>query len=91
MPLNGELIYIVAGEKRYMLRDAKRLKDAAILTPIVDGSGLKNTLERRVIEYLHRSKLIDFQGKRVLMVCGVDRFGMAEALEECGAVVTMGI
>jgi hypothetical protein len=88
--MGGIDLYIVAGGKRYMLREAKRLKEAALLTPIVDGSGLKNTLERRVIEYLQGSKLIDFKGKRVLMVCGVDRFGMAETLEAYGAIVTYG-
>ncbi|NLT96139.1 MAG: quinate 5-dehydrogenase [Clostridia bacterium] len=88
--MGGIDLFIVAGEKRYMVRDAKRLKEAASVSPIVDGSGLKNTLERRVIEYLQKNKVIDFQGKKVLMVCGVDRFGMAEALEACGAIVTYG-
>lgn len=88
--MGGIDLYIVAGEKRYMLRDAKRLKEAAKLTPMVDGSGLKNTLERRVIEYLQDSRVLDFVGKKVLLVCGVDRFGMAEALEKSGAIVTYG-
>ncbi|MGI6225738.1 MAG: quinate 5-dehydrogenase [Peptococcales bacterium] len=88
--MGGIDLYIVAGEKRYVLRDAKRIKEAARLSPMVDGSGLKNTLERRVIEYLQESKKLDFRGKHVLLVCGVDRFGMAEALESCGAQVTYG-
>jgi len=28
------------GEKRYVIRDAKKLKEAAKITPVVDGSGL---------------------------------------------------
>jgi len=88
--MGGIDLYIVAGEKRYMLRDARRLKEAARLTPMVDGSGLKNTLERKVIEYLQESEQLDFRWKKVLLVCGVDRFGMAEALEKCGAQVTYG-
>lgn len=88
--MGGIDLYITAGDRRYILRDAKRLKEAAKITPMVDGSGLKNTLERTVIEYLQASKHLDFLDKEVLLVCGVDRFGMAEALEQNGARVTYG-
>lgn len=88
--MGGIDLFIVAGNKRYMLRDAKRLKEAAQITPMVDGSGLKNTLERKVIEYLSENLHMDFCNKKVLLVCGVDRFGMAEALERVGAKVTYG-
>jgi len=88
--MGGIDLYIVAGTKRYMLRDAKRLKEVAKITPIVDGSGLKNTLERKVIEYLTENQHIDLHNKKILLVCGVDRFGMAEALENAGAQVTYG-
>ena len=88
--MGGIDLYIVAGDKRYILRDAKRLKEAARITPMVDGSGLKNTLERKVIEYLQENLYVNFPEKKVLLVCGVDRFGMAEALENTGASVTYG-
>ena len=63
---------------------------AARVTPIVDGSGLKHTLERETIRWLQREGVIDFRGRRVLMVAGVDRFGMAEALAEAGADLLFG-
>lgn len=88
--MGGIDLYIVAGEKRYILRDAKRLKKAAKITPIVDGSGLKNTLERKTIEYIDHNLHINLCDKKVLLVCGVDRFGMAKALENVGAEVTYG-
>ncbi len=68
-----------------MIKDAVPIKEAAVKTPIVDGSGLKNTLERNVIRYISQNKIIDFENKRVLVVSAMDRFGMAEALEEAGA------
>ncbi len=37
---------------------------------MVDGSGLKDTLERHTIHYLMEKKLLDFKGKNVLLVCG---------------------
>jgi hypothetical protein len=88
--LGGTDLYICAGKKRYVIREAKRLAKAATKTPIVDGSGLKNTLERKTIKYLHEKENIDFSGKNVLLVCAVDRFGMAESFESCGAKMTYG-
>ena len=88
--MGGIDLYVWAGKKRYILRDAVSIARAAKKTPIVDGSGLKNTLERRVVRYLQDEKIIDFNGKKVLMVCGVDRFGMAEALAEAGCKMTFG-
>ncbi|MBC7325489.1 MAG: quinate 5-dehydrogenase, partial [Moorella sp. (in: Bacteria)] len=88
--LGGMDLYIRVGTRRYLLRDAARIVRAARLTPMVDGSGLKDTLERRVIAYLARENILDFRGKRVLLVSAVDRFGMAEALDAAGADLICG-
>lgn len=88
--LGGIDLYVYAGLKRYILKDAARIAKAARITPIVDGSGLKNTLERKVIEYLQKELGMPFAGKKVLMVCAVDRPGMAEALALAGAQMTFG-
>lgn len=88
--LGGIDLYLFAGKRRYILKDALRIVGAAKLTPIVDGSGLKNTLERRVIKHLASQEGLNFRGKKVLMVCGADRFGMAEAFVEEGAEMTFG-
>jgi hypothetical protein len=88
--LGGIDLYLVAGGRRYVVREAARMAAAARRTPIVDGSGLKHTLERETIRRLQREGVIDFRGRRVLMVAAVDRFGMAEALVEAGADVLFG-
>lgn len=88
--MGGIDLYVVAGKRRYILRDAVRLARAAKHTPIVDGSGLKDTLERRVVRHLQESGIVDFQGKKVLMVSSVDRFGMAEELARSGAHLILG-
>lgn len=88
--MGGIDLYIQAGRNRYVFKDARRIADAARISPIVDGSGLKNTLERKAIQYLIANGILDFQGKNVLLVCGVDRFGMAEALAGTGAQVSFG-
>lgn len=88
--LGGTDLYIYAGEKRYTFRESKEFVKAAGSTPIVDGSGLKNTLERRVVENLQKDKIIDFTNLPVLLVCGVDRFGMASALHQLKSDLVFG-
>lgn len=88
--MGGIDLFIQSGHKRYMLKDAQKIAEAAQITPIVDGSGLKNTLERRTVRQLSETGQVDFRDKRILLVCGVDRFGLAEALVEAGAQVTFG-
>jgi len=88
--LGGIDLYIYAGPKRYTFRDAEKIARAARVTPVVDGSGLKNTLERKVITYLQEELGMSFTDKKVLMVCAVDRFGMAESFCRAGADMTFG-
>jgi hypothetical protein len=88
--LGGMDLYIYAGDRRYTLREAKIVVRAAKKTPIVDGSGLKNTLERTVVDFLREQTQILDKKPRVLMMAGVDRFGMAEALDEAGCRLTFG-
>ena len=88
--LGGLDVYLYSKTKRYALRDGLKLLQLVEHTPVVDGSGLKNTLEREVIRMLANDERIPLKGKKVLMVCALDRFGMAGALEEAGAKVTYG-
>jgi hypothetical protein len=88
--LGGIDVYLYAGRHRYALRDGLRLLEAAKITPIVDGSGLKNTLERKAVAFMQDELGIDLRGKRVLMVSALDRFGMAQALVEAGADMLFG-
>jgi hypothetical protein len=88
--LGGIDVYLYAGRHRYALRDGLRLLEAAKITPIVDGSGLKNTLERGAVAFMQGDLGIDLRGKRVLMVSALDRFGMAQALVDAGADVLFG-
>ena len=88
--LGGMDLYIYAVDRRYSFRDAKRIVKAAQKTPIVDGSGLKNTLERRAIEYVARNTDIFDKPKKVLLMSAMDRLGMAQALEAAGGMMTYG-
>jgi hypothetical protein len=88
--MGGTDLYIYAGNKRYTFAESAQIATAAHKTPIVDGSGVKNTLERRVIQYLAKHEGINFKNKPVLVVCAVDRFGLAEELVANGSKVVFG-
>lgn len=88
--LGGIDVYIYAGKDRYVVRDGMKLMQAAVITPVVDGSGLKNTLERETVQYLQENTSIIKPSSRVLMVSAVDRFGMAQAFTDAGCDVIFG-
>lgn len=88
--LGGTDLYVYAGNKRYTFKESADLVANVHETPVLDGSGLKNSLERKVINELSESGRVHLRGTKVLLVCGVDRFGMAEALLENGAELTLG-
>ncbi len=88
--MGGIDLYINVAGKRYVIKDAKRLIAHAKKSPMVDGSGLKNTLERKCIMDIQKEGILDLRDKKVLMVCAVDRFGMAEAFTDVGARLTLG-
>lgn len=88
--VGGADIYVVVGEKRYAFKQILDLVKGAKKTPVVDGSGLKHTLERETIRRLQREGTVDFKKETVLLVSAVDRFGMAQALIEAGAKVVFG-
>ena len=78
--LGGIDRYLWTDRKRYTIRDADRLARIAKVTPVVDGSGVKNTLERNTVRYLQDNGIVDFGKSKVMVVCAVDRFGMAQTV-----------
>lgn len=88
--LGGMDLYIQAVDRRYSLRDAEKVAAAAQITPIVDGSGLKNTLERRVVQYLLQETDILKEKKKALIVSAMDRCGLAQSLSDAGCEMTYG-
>lgn len=87
--MGGIDLYLRWADKAYTIKDAVPIKEAAKISPIVDGSGLKNTLERRTIRYINQN-IMPLKDKKVLMTSATDRYGMAEAFYSIGAEVTYG-
>lgn len=88
--VGGTDAYLYAGDRRYAFRQTLRLMRAAQLTPWVDGSGIKHTLERETVGYLQERGIVDFRTKRVLVMAAVDRFGLGEAIANLAQSVVYG-
>jgi hypothetical protein len=61
-------------------------------TPLVDGGGLKNTLENRAAEFLD-AKIGDYinsRGRKVLVALGMDRWGLSKSFVEAGYETIFG-
>ena len=80
--VGGADIWLVTESRRYAFREILGLIRGVKKTPVVDGSGLKHTLERKTVERLQEEGTVDFRNERVLLVSAVDRFGMAQALDK---------
>ncbi|UCH27038.1 MAG: hypothetical protein JSV66_05180 [Trueperaceae bacterium] len=86
--LGGTDLFVMVGGRRYYLRQSVKITRAARRTPVVCGAGLKDTLERTVVEKLE--PVFGWSDKKVLMVLAADRFGMAESLDSAGAEMIFG-
>jgi len=87
--LGGIDIYLEAAGTRYPVRDGVRLQACAHVTPVVDGAGVKDTLERQAVEALAAEGVVG-PGTPVFLVSALDRFGMAEAFDAAGCRLACG-
>ena len=61
-------------------------------TPLVDGGGLKNTLENKAPAFLDKKigEYINSRGRKVLIAVGVDRWGLSQAFADSGYETVFG-
>src|SRR4030042_3612478 len=79
----ADLGAIVEG-KIYPFHSVQKLVRYITKTPVVDGGGLKNTLENKAPKYLDSKigKYLDERGRRVMVTAGVDRWGLSKSFVE---------
>jgi hypothetical protein len=65
--------------KNYPLHDALKVVQDVKQTPYVDGSGLKETLEARVMQWAEQKIGDKIQPKTAFLVAGITRYGMTES------------
>jgi hypothetical protein len=74
----------------YPLYDARKLVTGVSQTPVVDGGGLKLTLERGIAQCIEQEIGDEVQPKQVLITAGVDRYGSALSFDEAGYEIVFG-
>lgn len=88
--LGGVNFTLRAGHRRYKLRDGARLAALVKKTPLVDGGGIKDTVERDLVPFIQAQAGWPRQGQTVLIVSALDRYALAVALEQAGCRLIIG-
>jgi hypothetical protein len=71
-------------QRWYPLYSVQKMVRFIQKTPVVDGAGLKNTLEGRVAAFLDAKIGREIKEKKVLITAGVDRWGMTKSFVDAG-------
>lgn len=87
--IGGIKLHVHAAGKAFALKGSSKVAAAVKRTPLVDGSGLKDTIERRAF-YIMEQEGIPVKGTKTLLMSAVDRFGMGETLWDMKADVIFG-
>ncbi len=74
----------------YPIRAARKLIRGVHQTPVVDGRGLKSTLERQAMRYVEAEIGDQLQPKRAMVNMAVDRYGMTLGILEAGYETVFG-
>lgn len=88
--VGGVDLYLRLGDREYPLRAALKLVSDVHQTPVVDGRGLKHTLERRVFELAEPILGGRPRFHRAFVPVAADRLGLAEAATEVADEVIFG-
>jgi hypothetical protein len=90
--VGGADLGLLVDDKWYTLHSVKPMVRLIKKTPVVDGTGLKTTLESKAGPFVEE-KLGDYvkeRGKKVFVMTGADRWGLAHSFVEAGYECTFG-
>lgn len=90
LSVGGVDLYLHLDGRDYPLHAALKLVQDVHRTPVVDGSGLKHTLERRVFELAGPDLGGVPRFRTAFVPMGIDRLGLAQAVVEVADEVVFG-
>ena len=84
--VGGADLGLLVDTRWYPLYSVQKMVRFVKKTPIVDGAGLKNTLENRLAGFIdqHLKSYVDQRGRKVLITSGADRWGMTRSFLDAG-------
>jgi hypothetical protein len=88
--VGGTNLALQVGERTYPLHSVQFLVAGVLQTPIADGSGLKNTIEAQLAEFIDSHFDIQGDQRRALITSGTDRWGMTNGFLQAGYDCVIG-
>lgn len=84
--VGGADLGLLVDTRWYPLYSVQKMVRFVKKTPIVDGAGLKNTLENRLAGFIdqHLKSYVDQRGRKALITSGADRWGMTRSFFDAG-------
>jgi len=90
--VGGADLGLMVDDKWYTLHSVKPMVRFIEKTPVVDGTGLKITLECKIASFLETKipEYIKERGKTVFVMTGADRWGLTKSFLDAGYECTFG-
>ncbi len=88
--VGGTDLYLRVENRYYKLHGAWKMVKDVKQTPVVDGTGLKTTLESQLAPFLEEHVGLNATESKVLITSAVDRYGMAKSFVDAGFETIMG-
>ena len=84
--VGGADLGVMVEDKWYPLHSVTPMVSGVKRTPVVDGAGLKNTLENKLAPFIDTclGEYVQAQGKKAFITLGVDRWGMTKSFLDAG-------
>jgi len=90
--VGGADLGLLVDTRWYPLYSVNQMVRFVKQTPIVDGTGLKITLEKKAAPFLekHIKEYIDARGRKAFIMTGADRWGLTRSFLDAGYECTFG-
>ncbi len=90
--VGGAQLGMLVEGKWYPLHSVQKMVRFVKKTPLVDGTGLRNTLEAKSAAFLesHLKDYLDAHGRRAFIIVGIDRWGMTRSFVDAGYETIFG-
>jgi hypothetical protein len=90
--VGGADLGLMVDKKWYTLHSVQPMVRYVKQTPLLDGAGLKNTLENKLAPFMEKQfgEYLKEKGKKALITSGADRWGMSTSFAEGGYECVFG-